>query len=346
MAWTVSNPVSIGVSTKKSHYDKAWDNIDFFKINHNVDGTHKGFIMTSATESYAIKIRHGGQTGEVFNLHPAGAEAALYITGKHTNPPACASGLDIANFSLFYEGDLSVMDGTLETVEIVSRTQNITVSPTQAHIGLEIAVGPLGGNTGITFPQVIGIMPDVNMPNADGGTITEANSLMPAMPSAIAGSIITNARALYIPGSGTLVGGAITNAYSIYLGVPQAGTNRWGLYITDIGGTVAGTTPFEVKAGDPGTGLIARFNRYNDTGTLIIGTVGSTHSVIGVEKELRIATTQSGQNLGTDRAAFEDDGDLKLFTSGKGVVLTNAGGTVTKRVRLNDAGNGLIYEDP
>ena len=38
-------------------------------------------------------------------------------------------------------------------------------------------------------------------------------------------------------------------------------------------------------------------------------------------------------------------GDFKLVTKGKGVVLTNAAGTITKRVRLNDAGNGLIYEN-
>lgn len=38
--------------------------------------------------------------------------------------------------------------------------------------------------------------------------------------------------------------------------------------------------------------------------------------------------------------------DLTIDTVAKGVVMTNAAGTVTKRVRLNDAGNGLIYETP
>jgi hypothetical protein len=38
-------------------------------------------------------------------------------------------------------------------------------------------------------------------------------------------------------------------------------------------------------------------------------------------------------------------GDVTMSTAGKGVVLKNAAGTVVKRVRLNDAGNGLIYED-
>ncbi len=42
MAWTVSHPVSIGSATKKLHFDALWDNCDFFKIDHNTDGTHKG----------------------------------------------------------------------------------------------------------------------------------------------------------------------------------------------------------------------------------------------------------------------------------------------------------------
>ncbi len=42
---------------------------------------------------------------------------------------------------------------------------------------------------------------------------------------------------------------------------------------------------------------------------------------------------------------FTATGDITVTVAGKGTVLTNAAGTVTKRVRLNDAGNGLIYED-
>jgi hypothetical protein len=42
---------------------------------------------------------------------------------------------------------------------------------------------------------------------------------------------------------------------------------------------------------------------------------------------------------------LDTSGDVTFLTSGKGVVLKNAAGTVTKRVRLNDTGNGLIYED-
>ena len=38
-------------------------------------------------------------------------------------------------------------------------------------------------------------------------------------------------------------------------------------------------------------------------------------------------------------------GDVTLETKGKGVVFTNAAGTIAKRVRLNDAGDGIIIED-
>ncbi len=47
MSWTVSNPVSIGGATKKSDYDKLWDNCDFLKVEHNTDGTHKAATITS-----------------------------------------------------------------------------------------------------------------------------------------------------------------------------------------------------------------------------------------------------------------------------------------------------------
>ena len=38
--------------------------------------------------------------------------------------------------------------------------------------------------------------------------------------------------------------------------------------------------------------------------------------------------------------------DLRIMQGGQGIVLTNAAGTVTKRARLNDAGNDWVFEDP
>lgn len=38
--------------------------------------------------------------------------------------------------------------------------------------------------------------------------------------------------------------------------------------------------------------------------------------------------------------------DMQIVTAGKGVIMTNAAGTLTKRVRLNDTGDGLVFENP
>lgn len=42
---------------------------------------------------------------------------------------------------------------------------------------------------------------------------------------------------------------------------------------------------------------------------------------------------------------FSTGGDFSALNSGKGIVLKNAAGTVTKRIRLNDLGDGIIIED-
>ena len=42
---------------------------------------------------------------------------------------------------------------------------------------------------------------------------------------------------------------------------------------------------------------------------------------------------------------LDTQGDVTLLTAGKGVILKNAAGTLTKRVRLNDTGDGWIFED-
>lgn len=43
--------------------------------------------------------------------------------------------------------------------------------------------------------------------------------------------------------------------------------------------------------------------------------------------------------------AINTQNDVTIAKAGKGIVLTNAAGTITKRVRLNNTGDGLIYED-
>lgn len=52
--------------------------------------------------------------------------------------------------------------------------------------------------------------------------------------------------------------------------------------------------------------------------------------------------TDLNEKIGTKFATL---GDVTVLTPGKGIVLTNAAGTITKRIRLSDAGTGFIIED-
>lgn len=49
MAWTSVNPVTVGNPTKKSDFDKLWDNVQYFLINHDDSGYHtKPFLDVKA----------------------------------------------------------------------------------------------------------------------------------------------------------------------------------------------------------------------------------------------------------------------------------------------------------
>jgi hypothetical protein len=51
-------------------------------------------------------------------------------------------------------------------------------------------------------------------------------------------------------------------------------------------------------------------------------------------------------NPGMAGLSVTSRGDMTVSLAGKGLVLTNAAGTIRQRVRLNDTGNGLIFENP
>lgn len=180
-----------------------------------------------------LKIRHGGQTGEGFS-HPTNAESAIYVTGRHTSPPANSGGVDLANFYLQYTGDLSSMTGTLENVEIVTALSGVTVAPTQAVVGFEVNISTPGSNAGIVFPDVRGIYGDVGLSVNNAGTITWARSISAVLPSgsSATGNAITNAACLYAFGTGGAAGSVLnpTNAYGLYVEAPTIGTNKWAIY--------------------------------------------------------------------------------------------------------------------
>lgn len=42
---------------------------------------------------------------------------------------------------------------------------------------------------------------------------------------------------------------------------------------------------------------------------------------------------------------FSTDQDITIVTAGKGIVISNAAGTITKRLRINDLGTDILLED-
>ena len=107
-------------------------------------------------------------------------------------------------------------------------------------------------------------------------------------------------------------------------------------------------------------GLFGNLNSSNaNGGYLRWQTNGTSIADIGSAKQVYNTGTandfalgaRSGYYLGLGANGAESvrlttNGDAQILQSGKGVVMTNAAGTVTKRVRLNDAGDGLVFENP
>ena len=165
----------------------------------------------------------------------------------------------------------------------------------------------------------------------------------------------------------------IQNASSL----PSASTPLAGTEVVEV---VQSGTPKKVAVSDLTAGRAVAGVQFNATGTAGVNNrafyaTGTTTSatfayfgntggglLYGVEASsggnLFPATTGYATVFGTDtntpieiatnnsiKFSFGTAGDFTLKTAGKGVVLTNAAGTVTKRVRLNDAGDGLIFEN-
>jgi hypothetical protein len=85
--------------------------------------------------------------------------------------------------------------------------------------------------------------------------------------------------------------------------------------------------------------------------TFTDNTVNTEDSTIGM---IKYGNRAVGLGASIDGATFHGDveilglagywGDIKIRTPGRGIVLSNSSDNVTKRVRLNDAGDGLTYE--
>jgi hypothetical protein len=129
------------------------------------------------------------------------------------------------------------------------------------------------------------------------------------------------------------------------------------------------TPTVATRIGVQGTGTSWIFNTPSGNAAYAAGlVVDGTYDggTLQAEINLRALGIYSGGGYGSTMSLWTSDGtsitrkvtvakdgltsvtsnDLKISLAGKGVILTNAAGTVTKRVRLNDAGDGLIFENP
>ena len=74
----------------------------------------------------------------------------------------------------------------------------------------------------------------------------------------------------------------------------------------------------------------------------IYDVTGGGGEVVSILKggNVGIGTTSPSEKLEVN------GGDMKICDNGKGIILTNAAGTYTKRVYLNSTGNGLSFTNP
>lgn len=87
MAWTATNPVSVGNPTKKKDYDKLWDNVDYIKTSVMSSGTVLLFAQNAPPTGWTRKT--GWNPG-------AGYANIVYSSGQCTTGGAKAATSDIA----------------------------------------------------------------------------------------------------------------------------------------------------------------------------------------------------------------------------------------------------------
>lgn len=155
-----------------------------------------------------------------------------------------------------------------------------------------------------------------------------------------------------------------------YLTIPDSSSTWTAAFFNgeraDVGTRVPKTKARLYIRAKAGASVTHRLRVFYDTDTAGDATFSLTTSWATFSMPVDFSSAMDGDNFslyGSDTSAptdidiawvairpYADDiyskGDLTISTIGKGVVMTNAAGTVTKRVRLNDSGDGLLYEDP
>lgn len=235
----------------------------------SIDSDVRLQIDAKTADVAALDIRGGGQTGRGFGSDPANAQGLVYLTHKINNPPAGLLGM--VKGYMAYTGNLATSTMMLEAFEVINRIQGATAAPAGYLVGAEIVAGLNngGGNMStLTFPNITGILSDVNAETTNCGTITWARSLQALFPSApTTGNAITNAAALYVD-SATSQSPTVapTNAYGMYVKKPASGTNKWAAFIQG-NVEIADVTYGRIKLTPTGASEISIWARDNgDTG--------------------------------------------------------------------------------
>lgn len=107
---------------------------------------------------------------------------------------------------------------------------------------------------------------------------------------------------------------------------------QWGLDLTQGSQSIG-------AIGIPNLTAVRATNAAKTSNLNILYLDTANRLVLGQESSATVIQPAAGQLL-------VGAGDVQLLGNGKGIILKNAAGTITKRVRLNDAGTGLIFEDP
>lgn len=262
-----------------------------------VDSDVRLLIDALTASVAAVDIRGGGQTGRGFGSDPANAQGLMYLTHKISNPPTGLLGMFKAYMA--YAGNLATSNATLEAFEVVNRIQGASAAPAGYLIAGEFVAGLNngGGNmSALTFPNVTGVLADVNAENSNCGTITWARSIQTHFPSAATtGNAITNAASAYI-GSGRSISPSVTptNSYGLYVQKPAAGTNIWAAYIQG-NVEVADATYGSLKLNPSGASEFTLWARNN------AGTGNATLYVLGAALYI-----QTGSSSATTRLAITD----------------------------------------
>lgn len=110
------------------------------------------------------------------------------------------------------------------------------------------------------------------------------------------------------------------------------------------GGTSTGLGALYLNGGSGGGGGLIQGQQNNSPTWLIGDTATALGSGTGMIEFIYGGAPKITWLQGTGEVHRSVPDGIQ-FPAGKGLVLTNAAGTITKRVRLNDAGDGLVFEN-